>query len=94
MRVLPAAVFDDLARVVNRYGGVGRWQNYEDDRPCCIFGFADFLDRGTRDCPHRRALRDARITIHRNDVAVFNESGGERISFARWCELLQVERGT
>lgn len=99
-RVLPADVYDTLELSAFAFGGVGcGWSTDEGDDPLCIIGHARHVDPGYEYCDEDNefsvALMKAGVNMGSNDDTLLHAGVArykERVSWERYCELMNIER--
>ena len=86
-----------LAAAANRGVGCGPLFSDDDDmEPCCVHGLSMWLDgerNALKDNPTGQALYRTGLYGHVNDTRMWNAGfrDGERVPFARWCEIVSVD---
>lgn len=107
--ILPPHLYDRIKASAGEHGGIGKGRYFSDDSdigpgtagmPLCAHGHAWGTCTRFQNNVHNHNLfvepeLNKYITIADNDDALYTErlATGQRVPFARWCELLNVKRG-
>jgi len=105
--VLPPHLYDRIKASAGEHGGIGCVMLFDGPggdggEPLCAHGHAwgtcanylrDLDDPNGSEGAYEHPELNQYLTVHDNDDALVGLPMGQRVSFAKWCELLNVKRG-